>query len=137
MFLVLDFASIETDDNPVVSAVANFDEYRAEELEWLERTAGEWLAGAFDADRLVVVCHVPYGIRAERYYPEFSHALISLTERMGGGSAHRRTRTSHGVPLPEYRDQRRGLRRCRGFDPQRRLSGPRVRVRIPLYGHCA
>lgn len=93
MFLVLDFASIETDDNPVVSAVANFDEYRAEELEWLERTADEWLAGAFDADRLVVVCHVPYGIRAERYYPEFSHALISITERMGadlliGGHVH-------------------------------------------------
>ena len=39
------------------------------------------------------MCHVPYGIRAERYYPEFSHALISLTERMGadlliGGHVH-------------------------------------------------
>ena len=92
-FLVLDYASIETDDNAVVKAVANFDEYRARELEWLSDTADAYLNGEFGEEKVIVVCHVPYGIRADRYYPEFTAEVIAQTERMGadlliGGHVH-------------------------------------------------
>lgn len=92
-FLVLDYAATETDDNPVASAVANYDNYRAEEMEWLETTVDAYLAEETGAKWLIVACHVPYGIRAQRYYPEFSRAVIAETERMGadlliGGHVH-------------------------------------------------
>lgn len=82
LFLVLDIASCETDGNAVIRTVANYDEYRRAELEWLEKTVEEYTVSRNGIKRIIAVCHVAYGIRRDRYFPETSARIIELTERM-------------------------------------------------------
>lgn len=77
--LVLDTNNYMSDDNPLISPIANFDEVRAAETEWLKEQTG-WN----DCEFNFVIAHMAYplsGYLSEKCaWSDFANGLISLTQ---------------------------------------------------------
>lgn len=83
LFVVLDVANDVTDDDRTIRPTANFDEYRAQELDWLGGLKGRAELEAEGIRHVIAVCHIPYPLYMSKIHTEFIGELIEETHRIG------------------------------------------------------
>lgn len=82
LFLILDVANDMNDDKKIISATADFNAYRAQEVEWLRQVKEEGSWKDEGVQHVVGLCHMAFPIALEGYHKETSLPMLRLTEEM-------------------------------------------------------
>ena len=94
LFVVLDLANDMADDNRNIRATADFDAYRAEELEWLQGLVDGGTFADPTIERVVAVCHIAFPLNLDRYFGDTCRQMMAAlqtadTQIMLSGHSHR------------------------------------------------
>lgn len=80
---LLDLANDMSDNNVSIRPTADFDSYRAEEVEWLKSQPDFEALAADGIDRVFALCHMPYIECEGKSYEKYALQFASESERLG------------------------------------------------------